>query len=45
MSGNMIPFGERDGLLFQVDEVANGLKSQCTCPECQRVMRQKGIKP
>lgn len=36
MSGNMIPFGERDGQLFQADEVANGLKCQCVCPECQR---------
>lgn len=38
MSGNMIPFGERDGLLYQADEVANGLGCQCVCPECQRAL-------
>lgn len=40
MSGNMIPFGERDGLLFQADEVANGLKCQCVCPnpDCKRAL-------
>lgn len=38
MSGNMIPFGERDGLLYQADEVANGLSCQCVCPECQRAL-------
>ncbi|MDR8017799.1 hypothetical protein [Ectopseudomonas guguanensis] len=38
MSSNMIPFGERDGLLFQADEVANGLKCQCVCPECHRAL-------
>lgn len=38
MSGNMIPFGERDGQLFQADEVANGLGCGCVCPECQRAL-------
>lgn len=38
MSGNIIPFGDRDGLLYQADEVANGLRCQCVCPECQRAL-------
>lgn len=38
MSGNMIPFGERDGQLFQADEVANGLGCGCVCPECHRAL-------
>lgn len=36
MSGNMIPFGEHEGLRFQTDEVANGLKFQCVCSKCSR---------
>lgn len=38
MSGNMIPFGERGGQLFQADEVANGLGCGCVCPECHRAL-------
>lgn len=36
MSGNLIPFGERDGLLYQADEVENGLGCNCYCPGCKR---------
>lgn len=38
MSGNMIPFGERDGQLLQADEVANGLGCGCVCPDCHRAL-------
>lgn len=38
MSGNMIPFGERDGQLLHADEVANGLGCGCICPECHRAL-------
>ncbi|WP_329045998.1 hypothetical protein [Pseudomonas aeruginosa] len=36
MSGNLIPFGMRDGQLYQADEVDNGLSCGCICPECKR---------
>lgn len=38
MSGNMIPFGECGGKLLQADEVANGLRCVCVCPECHRAL-------
>lgn len=36
MSVNLIPFGLRDGHLYQADEVDNGLSCGCICPECRR---------
>lgn len=45
MAKKKIPFGLRDGRLFQPDEVARGLACDCLCPGCgSRLVAHQGEK-